>query len=132
MKRRYILFIDALINFILGILLLFYSPALDEVLGMPHAARGFYANILGGIFIGITAALLVEMFRKKPDRFIGLGLLGALCINICGGLVLTAWLMLGDLALPLRGFIILWSLAGALVVVSSLELYLELRGSAKN
>ena len=129
MKKKYLLLADALINLVLGILLLLYSPSLAVFLGMPPAANTFYANILGGVFIGITAALCIEAFRKSQGRFVGLGLIGALCINICGGVVLSAWLIFGNLNLPVRGYAILWTIAGMLLVVSTLELVLEILGA---
>lgn len=126
MKKKYLLLGDALINLVLGILLLLYSPSLAFTLGIPPAANAFYVDILGGIFIGITVALCIEAFRKSPNRFIGLGLIGALCINICGGVILSAWLIFGNLRLPARGSVILWTIVGMLLVVSTLELVLEI------
>jgi hypothetical protein len=131
MKKKYILLVDALINLVLGILLLLYSPSLAAIFGIPPAGNTFYINILGGVFIGITAALCIEAFRKTSDRFIGLGLIGALCINICGGIVLSAWLIFGNLNIPVKGSIILWTIAGILLVVSTLESILEILGAQR-
>ena len=125
MLKKYILLVDASINLMLGILLLLYSRSLADFLGMPPVDSGFYPSILGGVFIGITVALITEAFRKTPDRFIGLGLIGALCINICGGAVLSGWLIFGGLMLPLKGYIILWTIAVLLLVISTLELFME-------
>jgi hypothetical protein len=41
----------------------------------------------------------------------GLGLAGAIAINLCGGGVLLFWLASGRLALPLRGRVVLWIVA---------------------
>jgi hypothetical protein len=119
--RRYILLLDSAINFILGLLLIAYTPRLARTLGVPVAESGFYPNILGGIFIGIALALLAESLKKSPDTS-GLGLLGAICINLCGAAVLLFWLILGNLNLPPRGVIFLWSLDILLIVLSSAEL----------
>jgi hypothetical protein len=127
MNKKTTLLIDASINFILGVFLLAYSPTIVNFLGMPECDNFFYPNILGAIFIGITIALIIEAFRKHIDRYVGLGLVGAISINLSGGLVLLLWLLFGGLNLPLRGLIFLWVLDILLVVVSSLELYIGLR-----
>ena len=125
MEKEKILVIDALINFILGILLLAFSGPVVDFLGVPPSEQTFYPNILGAVFIGITIALLMEYY-KKPGGMTGLGLGGAISINICGGIVLMIWLASGYLSIPLRGHIFLWFLAIALVVISLYE-YLMFR-----
>ena len=117
-----ILVIDAVINFVLGVLLLSFSPALVSLLGVPPSSTRFYPNILGAIFIGITFALVIEAVGKKSHRITGLGLLGAISINLCGGTVLALWLLFGRLALPARGAVFLWVLVIILVTVSAAEL----------
>lgn len=129
MSKKITLSIDAFINLILGILLLAYSLPLVEFLGVPYTQNYFYPNILGAIFIGIAIALIVEAYRKKSEGFIGLGLFGAISINLCGGIVLFLWLVLGDLGLPLKGYIFLWTLDIILLVISIVELLINLRKS---
>jgi MFS family permease len=125
--RRVALLIDAVINFILGVLLLAYSPDLANLLGVPITESAFYPNLLGAIFIGITSALLVEAFKKKQTSRVGLGMFGAICVNLCGSIVLLIWLIMGNLDLPVRGMVFLWIIALSVLMVSSLELYLLLR-----
>ena len=123
MKRRKItLTVDAFINLVLGALLLVYSPGLADSLGVPQVSSSFYPNILGSIFIGITIALLIEAFGTRTNNTMGLGLLGALSINLCGGIVLLIWLVSGDLDIPVRGIVFLWTLDIVLLVLSSIEL----------
>ena len=117
-----ILLLDAIINLILGILLLVYSENLAKYLGVPSTKDYFYPNILGAIFIGITIALLIEYFRKT-DKFTGLGFIGAIAINLCGGFILALWLIFGNLNLPINGQLILWILVIILIGVSVFELY---------
>ena len=131
MNKKTTLLIDASINFILAILLLTFSPALVNFLGVPDTDNSFYPNILGAIFLGITIALVIEANRKHSDRYVGLGLIGAISINLSGGLVLLLWLLLGGLNLPLKGLIFLWVLDILLVVVSSIELYTSLKEKKK-
>lgn len=117
---------DAAINLILGILLMAFPIRLVEVLGIPSADSSFYPTILGGVLFGIGLALLFECYGKS-SRFTGLGLSGAITINLCGGLVLAAWLLSDKLILPLRGHILLWSLVLLLVGISLLEGYTQLK-----
>lgn len=117
--------IDAVINFLLGILLLLTIPfpkQLSAFLGVPTIEQGFYPSIMGGVFVGIGISLLLESYRQKHNQMIGLGLAGAITINLCGGLVLLGWLLFGNLNLPLRGIIFLWIIAIILVGISSVEL----------
>jgi hypothetical protein len=120
MNRTSLLKADAAINLILGILLMAFPAKMINALGVPMADPSFYATILGGVLFGIGLALLLECYRKS-DRFAGLGLGGAIAINLCGGLVLAVWLLSNKLSLPLRGQIFLWSLVLLLVGISVLE-----------
>lgn len=120
MNHTTLLKADAAINIILGILLLAFPSGLVKALGIPMADPSFYPTILGAVLLGIGLALLLECYRKT-NRFVGLGLGGAIAINLCGGLVLAAWLLSEKLTLPLRGNILLWFLVTLLVGISLLE-----------
>ena len=88
------------------------------MLGLPFGADAFYPVILGSIFPGIGFALLVERFS---DRMTGLGLGGALTINITFGAVLACWLLWSDAQLPTHALVFLWMLASILVGFSGVE-----------
>ena len=96
MNRRSILLIDAIINFILAFLLGIFPKEVIGFLGLPVVSNPFYASILGGVFFGIGIALLISRSanNKRSD---GLGLRGAMAINLSGGFVLTLWLLFGSL-----------------------------------
>jgi hypothetical protein len=81
------------------------------------------------VLFGIGLALLVECYRKS-NRFVGLGLGGAIAINLCGGIVLAAWLFSDKLTLPLRGQILLWFLVLLLICLSLLEGLAHVRRNA--
>ena len=121
MKHKQTLIIDAAINLILGILLLAFSKKLVTALGVPDTDQYFYPNIFGGVLMGIAIALVVEAFRK-PGGLVGLGLGGAIAINLSGGMVLAYWLLFKHLNLPKGGFIFLWALVLILVLISGIEL----------
>jgi uncharacterized membrane protein len=115
-----ILIIDAAINLVLGLLLLLFPPQVVDFLGVPGSEHRFYPSILGAVLSGIGIALLVECLRRSGS-LVGLGLGGAIAINLCGGLALAGWLAVGELDIAARGRVFLWALATILVVVSSIE-----------
>lgn len=129
MKRSTLLTVDGLINLLLGLLLMVFPAPLVAALGLPEAEPAFYANILGGVLFGIGLALMLERFRSN-DTTKGLGLGGAISINLCGGFVLAAWLIRGELVLPVHGYVLLWSLVLILVGISVVELVADRRASA--
>ena len=127
MKDPALLVIDAVINLALGLLLLFFSRDLAAFLAVPIPETTFYASILGAVLAGIGVALLVERFRASLG-VPGLGLGGAIAINVCGAGALAVWLVIGDLALPVRGYVFLWAIAGVVLALTALELAAHLRG----
>lgn len=124
-RSRALLVVDAAVNLLLGTLLLAFPPQVVLLLGVPQVEDSFYPNILGAVLFGIGIALVIECVRR-PGGPVGLGLAGAIVINLCGGIVLAAWLTSGGLHLPVRGRIFLWLLVAVLVVVSSAELLAHL------
>jgi hypothetical protein len=122
--RKLLLVIDSAINLLLGSVLLLFPPAIVRLLGVPATETTFYPSVFGAVLIGIGIALLLDLSRGK-DQSGGLGLRGAVAINLCGGIAVVAWLLLGNLALPLRGEVFLWGLSLALVVLSILEFAAE-------
>lgn len=131
MSRNPVLLLDALINLILGVALLAFRPGLVEALGVPQTEHSFYPTMLGAVLSGIAVALLLE-WRGRPRDLVGLGLGGAIAINLCGGIVLAIWLASGRLVIPLRGQAVLWSLVAILVVISATEFYAQQRRLSEN
>ncbi len=118
--RARLLFIDGFVNLLLGVALLCFDPVAGW-LGVPASDTPFYPMILGAVLFGIGIALIWEGVRGD-GQLVGLGLGGAIAINLSGGLALTGWLLFGDLSLPFRGQLFLWSLASILVLISLAEL----------
>jgi len=106
---------------VLGALLLLAPVGVLDLLGLPPADSYFYVAILGAVLVGIGVALLVEVYGKQP-RLRGLGLGGAIAINLCGGLALLLRLIVAPPELPLRGTLILWGVAIAVLGIAAAEL----------
>jgi len=123
--RARLLFIDGFVNILLGVALLCFDPVAGW-LGVPASDTSFYPTILGAVLFGIGVALFWEGVRGDR-QLVGLGLGGAIAINLCGGLALTCWLLFGDLSLPLRGQVVLWGLASILVLISVAEISMRAR-----
>lgn len=125
--RDRLLLVDASVNLLLGAALVAFPEWLVIALGVPTAETAFYPSLLGGVLVGIGLALLLA--RSQRWRGLGgLGLGGAIAINLCGGIVLGVWLVVGRLGLPVRGRVFLWGLVVVLVGLSIMELAAWLRG----
>ena len=126
-KESITLMVDAIINYALGILCILY-PFVAHKIGVPIVENSFYPNILGAVLFGIGIALTIECYRKQ-EGMVGLGLGGAIAINLSGGLVLILLLIFGEMNIPLRGHIFLWMLSIILVGFSLIEIYIHLENS---
>jgi hypothetical protein len=120
-EQETLLTIDGIINITLGILLLLFPFGVWELLGVPKAITNFYPTILGGVIFGIGIALFIERYGFRHN-IRGLGLGGAIAINICGALVLIIWLIIDPFDLPLRGYIVLWTIGVGVLLVGIVEL----------
>ena len=103
--RSRVLGIDGAFNVLLGLALLLFRQVAGW-LGIPASESAFYPMILGAVLVGVGIALFLESARG-PSGLVGLGLGGAIAINLSGGVVLAGWLVAGALVLPPRGLIIL-------------------------
>jgi hypothetical protein len=120
-KQATLLVIDGVINLILGTLLLLFPAGIVELLGLPFTDTNFYPGILGAVLFGIGIALLIE--RYGASRGIrGLGLGGAIAINVCGAGVLLVWLIMVPFDIPVCGHVILWSIAMIVFIVALAEI----------
>lgn len=127
MNRTTLLTIDSIINLGLGALLVVFPRPLVALLGIPEVDSAFYPSLFGGVLIGVGIALWIERGSRRAAAR-GLGLSGAVAINLCAGGVLALWLLIGNLTLPSRGLVLLWGLVVMLVAISLVELFAERRG----
>jgi hypothetical protein len=125
MKSATLLLVDAGINLALGLFLLIFPREVVSLLGIPDTVSSFYPSILGAVLFGIGIALLIEKY--KPRRgIVGLGLGGAIAINLCGGAAIAIWLIFGGLKISALGYLLLGALALILIAISAIELRVEL------
>jgi hypothetical protein len=109
-KKHLLLVVDGVVNLALGIMLIFFPAQLMVAFELPKAETFFYVNILGAVLFGIGIALLLERFASQK-KITGLGIGGAIAINLCGAGTVIYWLLFGNLELPQTGKIFLWSIA---------------------
>jgi hypothetical protein len=114
---NFLLLIDGAVNLILGAVLLSFPTGIQKFFGLPRSNTPFYASLLGAVLFGIGLALLMERFGG-PAGIRGLGLGGAIAINICGASVLMIWLTMKKL-----GALILWSLAAIVLFIGFAEIF---------
>ena len=123
-KHKILLIVDCIVNVLLGILLLSFPMGVVDILGLPKTTTNFYPSILGAVIFGIGLALFFELIGYKK-HFRGLGLGGAILINLVGSVVLICWLVFGSLSIPLKGQIILWAVALPVFLIGIVELLLK-------
>ena len=116
--HKTLLLADAVINLVLGALLLTYPQSVVEALGLPAVRSAFFPSVLGGVLIGIGIALLLA--RRGGAN--GLGLDGAIAINLCGAGVVVGWLLVAPDTISPRGRWTLWTVAALVICIGLVEL----------
>jgi hypothetical protein len=124
MSETLLLTVDGAVNLALGLLLVFLPRGFAKLVGIPIPPIPFYPIILGGVLVGIGLALFLQCFWGR-SRVTGLGLEGAIAINLCGAGVLVALLIGGNLNLPIRGYAFLWCIAVLVLSIAVVELLLR-------
>ena len=119
---------DSLINILLGIALLFFPSTTIAFFGLPTTDTVFYVTILGAVLLGIGIALWLE--RKNDDRWRGLGLVGAVVINLLGGGTVFVWLVIDPFRMPIRGYVVLWVVSIVVVGTAVVEMLALARNKA--
>ena len=118
-KKSVLIELDGYGNIILGLPLLLVPNKVSNFFGLSMD-QPLYPILLGAILIGIGIALLLECYSKKHQ---GLGIAGAICINLTVGIILGFWLILNHSVLSNHGYIVLWFLVVILIGIGSIELF---------
>jgi diadenosine tetraphosphate (Ap4A) HIT family hydrolase len=92
------------------------------LLDAVHDPQGYNLGWNSGSVAGqeVFHAHLIERYGG-PAGAIGLGVAGAVAINLCGGGMLLVWLVAGDLGIPVRGRIVLWAVAVVVLALGVVE-----------
>ena len=125
-RDKKLLILDGVVNLILGVLLICFPFGIASWLGVPEGGPIFYPVILGAVLLGIGAALLLEAYGKQKG-IRGLGLEGAIAINVCGAGALSIWLLAVPLDIPVRGYVILWGIAITVLLIGIVEIIHQVR-----
>lgn len=119
MRESVLLEIDGYGNVLLGLPLVLFPGGVSRFLGIAAESSTVYPLVAGALLIGIGIALLVE--RYKP-AWKGLGLGGAIAINLTFGVALAVWLLADNECLSARGVMVLWILVAILVGIGCVEI----------
>jgi len=122
---RTLLIIDALVNLLVGLLLLIFPWGILTFLGLPPVHSYFYSSLLGAVIFGIGLALVLEVYGEKW-QLRGLGIAGAIAINLCGGMALLFWLLFSALELSVLATLTLWIICIVVLLVGLAELKSEI------
>jgi hypothetical protein len=121
-EDRILLLIDSVVNTVLGLVLLAFPLGSGEILGLPISEKNFYPAILGAVLLGIGIALFIEVkYYDRGKR--GLGLDGAIIINIVASVVLIIILIFGQLNISTTGLTILWVVGLSVLIIGLAEYF---------
>ena len=113
-----LLLADALLFLAMGAILAVFPAGTVTALGLPSGQSGFYRRLLGAVLIGIGLAL---MMNALPSGLYGLGLDGAIAVNLSIALAVAILLLTGARKTPARGKRLLWLLVLVLVGLSAVD-----------
>lgn len=114
-----LLWIETLLKFSAGLALVLAPGSVIKLLGLPPVPASFWPRLLGSVLIGIAGALFLE--GSQPGSS-GLGLGGAIIINLSAVAMLGTLLVLEAGPPTARGRAIAWALVVLLVWLSVLEI----------
>ncbi len=120
MQKSLLLEIDGIVNLMFGLVLILLPRNLLAAIGLPIDGSMFYAVVLGVVLTGIGVALFLERHGRNAGVS-GLGLEGAIVINVLGALGVIWMLLFGEMQIPIGGRIALWVVAGGVLAIALLE-----------
>ena len=113
-----LLLAHALLFLAMGAILAALPAGTITALGLPASQPGFYRRLLGTTLIGIGLAL---MMNALPGGLSGLGLDGAIAVNLLVAVALAFLLLTGARKTPAQGKRLLWLLVLVLVGLSAAD-----------
>lgn len=113
-----LLWIETLLKFFPGLLLVVAPAVTLRLLGLPRTDSSFWPRVCGALLIGIAAALFLEGTSVGH----GLGLAGVAVVNLCGASLLASFLVVDRGPASRRGRVAVWLTVCALLVLSVFEI----------
>lgn len=114
-----LLWIEALIKFASGAILLVAPMTSLKLFGLPGRDTALWPRLLGASLAGMALAQLAEGGIAGSG---GLGLAGTAVINITCAASLAVLLITNQASPTRRGRMLLWSIVGLLILLSGLEI----------
>lgn len=114
-----ILFLEVLIKLAFGMPLLLAPLTTLKLGGLPCPPTGFWPRLVGGLLIGLAAAIFIE-FRLPGSK--GLGLHGLIAINLIGAATIVGPLIMNAGATTVRGRVALWFVSALLFTLALAEI----------
>lgn len=114
-----LLWLETLLRFSAGLVLLIMPTTAARVLGLPLPQALLWPRLLGTLLVGMAAAALLE---GSVSGSTGLGLGGLVLINFVTAAVLVTLLVLQRGSQTRRGKVFLWALGVGLVALGVVEI----------
>lgn len=116
-----LLWLEVLLKFSAGIVLLLFPISAARLLGLPHANIGFWPRLMGTLLIGIAGAIYLEGSQLTQFKHGGLSVGGIAVINMAAILGLIG-LIIMRLVRTTRGILALWGLVVLLFLLVLFEI----------
>ncbi len=114
-----LLWIEIVLKGAAGGLLMLAPRTLARALGLPPVAEPFWPRCLGALLVGIALAAFLEVKLKGAN---GLGLAGAIAVNLAAAGIIGGQLIVGQVTPARRGRVLLWLTAGLLMLLALAEI----------
>jgi hypothetical protein len=121
-EDKILLLIDGTVNLAVGLVLLCYPLGIGDYLELPKSDNNFYPVILGALIFSIGIALFIES-KYYEGGIRGLGIEGAIIINIITSSALIIFLIFGRLNISIVGSIILWFVGILVFIIGVVEFF---------
>lgn len=115
-----ILWFELLFKGIAGLTLIFVPLTALKIVGMQRPETGFWPRLLGGVLVGIAAAVFITL--TYPEARGALGPAGLVPINLAAAAMMIAPLIMGSAAPARRGRLFILANALALLTLAFLEI----------
>ncbi len=123
MTASNLLSLEVLVHAGLALLLLAVPGLLIRTLGWPPEPMRFWPRLLGAMQAAIALGIVTTLMRWSHDGMsAGIGLAGAIVINLTMAFALFSMLFLGPYAPTRRGRFVIGVLAGILLLLALVEI----------